>query len=91
MLLLSPLTTCETGGEVEVVGGSASELFDAEVVRELREALDLEAREGLIGAFDASLRGYVAEIDDAIQCGDPGERRRARWPVSSTRSIANDA
>jgi signal transduction histidine kinase/CheY-like chemotaxis protein len=63
--------------EVEVVGGSASELFDAEVVRELREALDLEAREGLIGAFDASLRGYVAEIDDAIQCGDPGERRRA--------------
>jgi signal transduction histidine kinase/CheY-like chemotaxis protein/HPt (histidine-containing phosphotransfer) domain-containing protein len=64
------------GREAEVVGGSASELFDAEVVRELREALDVETREGLIRAFDASLRGYVAEIDDAIQCGDPGERRR---------------
>jgi two-component system sensor histidine kinase/response regulator len=64
------------GREVEV-GGSASELFDEEVVRELREALDVDAREGLIHAFDASLRGYVAEIDDAIQCGDPGERRRA--------------
>jgi PAS domain S-box-containing protein len=58
------------------VGGPTSELFDEAVVSELREALALDARAGLIQAFVASLPGYMASIEDASRCGDTSERGR---------------
>ncbi|HSZ14745.1 MAG TPA: ATP-binding protein [Solirubrobacteraceae bacterium] len=58
------------------VGGPASELFDEAVVRELRQALAMDERQGLIHAFIASLAGYVAEIVDASRRGDTSERGR---------------
>ncbi len=63
--------------ELEPVTVDAGEVFDEAVVRELREALTVEARESLIQVFEAAVPKYTAQIEDAIRRGDASERRRA--------------
>jgi len=67
----------DTPSKLEPVAGDAGEVFDAAVVRELREELTVETRESLIRAFEASLPRCITAIEDAIRHDDSSERRRA--------------
>jgi CheY-like chemotaxis protein len=67
----------DTPSKLEPVAGDAGEVFDAAVVRELREELTVETRESLIRAFEASLPRCMTAIEDAIRHDDSSERRRA--------------